>query len=42
MFTEAIEIVSTSAVADGQYVKLTCGKLDGDLYKQINCRHPKY
>ena len=36
MFTEAIEIVSTSAVADGQYVKLTCGKLDGDLYKRID------
>lgn len=36
MFAEAIEIVSTSAVADGQYVKLTCGKLDGDLYKRID------
>lgn len=36
MFTEAIETVSTSAVADGQYVKLTCGKLDGDLYKRID------
>lgn len=36
MFTEAIEMISTSAVADGQYVKLTCGQLDGDLYKRID------
>ena len=36
MFAEAIEVVLTSAVADGQYVKLTCGKLDGDLYKRVD------
>lgn len=36
MFEQAIEIIRTSAVADGQDVKLTCGKLDGDLYKQID------